>query len=154
MKNEIESTRKTKLKHKHTTIKAISQFHNHAQCVQAVCLAGNTSCKVDIFLKYDRNISIVIHFKQYVHSFIQSAMLRGCVARQTNCLYVLRMTVKLAYSLKMPHAPQTWTHDDKSHSSKMPETLLKSGHTTIKGISRQMPDAPETWTHNEKMNSA
>ena len=57
---------------------------------------GNTSCKVEIFLKYDRNRSIIIHFKQYVHSFIQSAMFTGRLARQTNRLYVLRMTVKLA----------------------------------------------------------
>ena len=49
------------------------------------------------FLKYDRNISIIIHFKQYLHSFIQSAVFTGRVARQTNRLHVLRMTVKLAY---------------------------------------------------------
>ena len=79
-------------------IAVINQFHNHAQCVQAVCLAGNTPCKAEIFLKYDRNISILIHFKQYVHSFIQSAMFTGRVARQTNRLYVLRMIVELAYS--------------------------------------------------------
>ena len=60
-----------------------SQFHNHAQYVQA-------------FIN-DRNISTIIHFKQYVHSFIQSAMFRGCMARQTNRLYVLRMIVKLVY---------------------------------------------------------
>ena len=76
----------------------ISQFHNHAQYVPAVCLVGNMSCKVEIFLKYDRNISIVANFKQYTHSFIQSAMFTGRVDRQTNPLYVLRMTVKLAYS--------------------------------------------------------
>ena len=28
---------------------AISQFHNHAQYVQAACLAGSTSYKVEIF---------------------------------------------------------------------------------------------------------
>ena len=78
-------------------IRPINQFHNHAQYVQAVCLAGNTSCKVDIFLKYDRNISVIIHFKQYVRSFIQSAVFTGRVAHQPNRLYVLRMIVKLAY---------------------------------------------------------
>ena len=79
-------------------IHLISQFHNHAQYVQAVYFAGNTSCKVEIILKYDRNISVIIHFKQYVHSFIQSTMFTGRLARQTNRLYVLRMIVKLAYS--------------------------------------------------------
>ena len=48
-------------------------------------------------LKCNKNISILTHFQQYLHSFIQSAMFTGCVARQTNRLYVLRMTVKLAY---------------------------------------------------------
>ena len=67
-------------------IRPISQSYNHAQYVQAVCLAGNTSCKVEMFLEYDRNISIIIHFKQRVHSFIQSAVFTGGVARQTNCL--------------------------------------------------------------------
>ena len=76
----------------------ISQFHNHAQYVPAVCLAGNTSCKVEIFLKYDRNISIIIYFKQYTHSFIQSAMFTRRMVRQTNRFYVLRMIVKLAHS--------------------------------------------------------
>ena len=75
----------------------ISQFHDHAQYVQAVCMASNTSCKVEIFLKYDRNISNIIHFKQYVHSFIQSAVFTKRMARQTNRLYVVRMIVKLAY---------------------------------------------------------
>ena len=50
------------------------------------------------FLKYNRNVSILIHFKQYLPSFIQSAVFTGRVARQTNRLYVLRMIVKLAYS--------------------------------------------------------
>ena len=50
------------------------------------------------FLKYNRNVSIKIHFKQYLHSFIQSVMFTGRVARQTNRFYVLRMIVKLAYS--------------------------------------------------------
>ena len=44
-------------------------------------------------LKCNKNISILTHFQQYLHSFIQSAMFTGRVAR----LYVLRMTVKLAY---------------------------------------------------------
>ena len=35
----------------------ISQFDNHAQFVKAVCLAGYASCKVEIFLKYNRNVS-------------------------------------------------------------------------------------------------
>ena len=49
------------------------------------------------FLKCNKNISILTHFQQYLHSFIQSAMFTGRVARQTNRLYVLRMIVKLAY---------------------------------------------------------
>ena len=48
-------------------------------------------------LKCNKNISILTHFQQYLHSFIQSAMFTGRVARQTNRLYVLRMTAKLAY---------------------------------------------------------
>ena len=44
-------------------------------------------------LKCNKNISILTH----LHSFIQSAMFTGRVARQTNRLYVLRMIVKLAY---------------------------------------------------------
>ena len=43
------------------------------------------------------NIPITNHFKQYVRAFMQSAMFTGRVARQTNRLYVLRMTVKLAH---------------------------------------------------------
>ena len=50
------------------------------------------------FLKYNINISIIIHFKQYLPSIIQSAMFTGRAARQTNRLYVLRMIVKLAYT--------------------------------------------------------
>ena len=47
--------------------------------------------------EYNINISIIIHFKQYLPSSIQPAMFTGCVARQTNHLYVLCMIVKLAY---------------------------------------------------------
>ena len=50
----------------------------------------------DIFLKYNRNRSIIKHLKQYLHSFIQSAILKGHMTRQINRLYVLRM--KLAYT--------------------------------------------------------
>ena len=50
-------------------------------------------------LKCNKNISILTHFQQYLHSFIQSAMLTGRGARQTHRLYVLRMIVKLAYSM-------------------------------------------------------
>ena len=49
------------------------------------------------FLKYNINISIIIHFKQYLPSIIQSVEFTGRVARQNNGLYVLRMIVKLAY---------------------------------------------------------
>ena len=45
------------------------------------------------FLKYNRNISIKLHFKKYLPSFIQSAMFTGRVAR----FYILRVIVKLAY---------------------------------------------------------
>ena len=85
-------------------INLISQFHNHAQYVQAVCFAGNTSCKVEIILKYDKNISVIIYFKQYVHSFIQSTVFTGRLARQINRSYVLRMIVKLAYSKSLEQA--------------------------------------------------
>ena len=40
----------------------------------------------------------ILYFKKYFHSFIQSAVFTGRVARQNNGLYVLRMIVKLAYS--------------------------------------------------------
>ena len=49
------------------------------------------------FLKYNINISIIIRFKQYLPSSIQSVEFTGRVARQNNGLYVLRMIVKLAY---------------------------------------------------------
>ena len=49
------------------------------------------------FLKYNINISIIIRFKQYLPSILQSAVFTGRVARQSNGLYVLRMIVKLAY---------------------------------------------------------
>ena len=51
------------------------------------------------FLKYNINISIIIRFKQYLPSSIQSVEFTRRVARQNNGLYVLRMTVKLAYFL-------------------------------------------------------
>ena len=38
-----------------------------------------------------------LYFIKYLHSFIQSAVFTGRVARQNNGLYVLRMIVKLAY---------------------------------------------------------
>ena len=53
-------------------------------------------------LKYNMNISIIIHFKQYLPSSIQSAVFIGRVARQTNRLYVQRMIVKLAYKNNIP----------------------------------------------------
>ena len=90
---------------------SISQFHNHAQYVEAVCLADSTSCKVEIFFKYDRNIPIIIHFKQYVCSSIQSAVFTGCVARQTNRLYVLRMIVKLAYNTNVSSLNMALSHN-------------------------------------------
>ena len=49
------------------------------------------------FIKYNINISIIIRFKQYLPSIIQSIKFTGRVARQNNGLYVLRMIVKLAY---------------------------------------------------------
>ena len=54
----------------------------------------------DIFKKYNINISIIIHFKQYLPSSIQSAVFTGRAARQKNCLYVLYMVVKLAYLVR------------------------------------------------------
>ena len=51
------------------------------------------------FLKYNINISIIIRFKQYLRSIIQSIEFTRRVARQNNGLYVLRMIVKLAYSV-------------------------------------------------------
>ena len=39
----------------------------------------------------------ILYFTKYLHSFIQSAMFTGRVARQNNGLYVLSMIVKLAY---------------------------------------------------------
>ena len=36
---------------------------------------------------------------KYFHTFIQSAVFTGRVARQNNGLYVLRMIVKLAYTV-------------------------------------------------------
>ena len=53
------------------------------------------------FLKYNINISTIIHFKQYLPSSIRSAVFTGRVARQANRLYILRMIVKLAYSAKV-----------------------------------------------------
>ena len=48
------------------------------------------------FIKYNKNMSIIIRFKQYLLSIIQSVEFTGRVARQNNGLYVLRMIVKLA----------------------------------------------------------
>ena len=45
---------------------------------------------VDIFILY---------FKKYLHSFVQSAVFTGRVARQTNRWYVLCMNAKLAYKV-------------------------------------------------------
>ena len=41
----------------------------------------------------------ILYFKKYFHSFIQSAVFSGRVARQNNGLYALRMIVKPAYRL-------------------------------------------------------
>ena len=49
------------------------------------------------FLKYNRNVSIISTHLQYLPSFMQSAMFTGHLARQTICLYVLHMIMKLAY---------------------------------------------------------
>ena len=48
------------------------------------------------FIKYNVNISIIIGFKQYLPSILQSVEFTGRVPRQNNGLYVLRMIVKLA----------------------------------------------------------
>ena len=40
---------------------------------------------------------LILYLKKYLHSFVQAAVFTGRVARQINHLYVLRMTVKLAY---------------------------------------------------------
>ena len=86
----------------------ISQFHNHAQNVQAVVLAGHTSINTadcmnegKYFLKYNINISIIIRFKQYLPSIIQPVEFTGRVARQNNGLYILCMIVKLAYCVSL-----------------------------------------------------
>ena len=49
--------------------------------------------------------------KKYLHSFIQFAVFTGCVARQTNRLYVLRMIVKLSGEAReaayiLPQSPE------------------------------------------------
>ena len=44
----------------------------------------NTADCMNEWLKYNRNMSILIHFKQYLSSFIQSAMFVG---KQTACTY-------------------------------------------------------------------
>ena len=54
------------------------------------------------FLKYNINISIIIRFKQFLPSIIQSVEFTGRVTRQNNGLYVLRMIVKLAYRTMCP----------------------------------------------------
>ena len=59
------------------------------------------------FLKYNINISIIIRFKQYLLSIIQSVEFTGRVARQNNRLYVLRMIVKLAYRWLRCSGPAT-----------------------------------------------
>ena len=56
-------------------------------------IVGRYCLKRIIFDKF------IIYFKKYFHSFIQSAVFTGRVARQNNGLYVLRMTVKLAYCI-------------------------------------------------------
>ena len=49
--------------------------------------------------------------KKYLHSFIQFAVFTGCVARETNRLYVLRMIVKLSGEAReaayiLPQSPE------------------------------------------------
>ena len=68
-----------------------SQFHNHAQYVQTVCLAGHTSCKHGVLCDEGRYclkciiIDIfILYLKKYLHSFVQSAVFTGRVARQIN----------------------------------------------------------------------
>ena len=55
------------------------------------------------FLKYNINVSVIIRFKQYLPSIIQSVEFTGCVARQNNGLYVLHKIVKLAYNTARVH---------------------------------------------------
>ena len=96
----------------------ISQFHNHAQNVQAVVLAGHTrpvnstDCMIEgkYYLKRIIIDIFILYFKKYFHSFIQSAVFTGRVALQNNDLYVLRM--KLAnyndYRLVFTVLASTW----------------------------------------------
>ena len=63
------------------------------------------------FLKYNINISIIIRFKQYLRSIIQSIEFTRRVARQNNGLYVLRMIVKLAYSVFLRLVGENPTED-------------------------------------------
>ena len=59
----------------------------------------------DIFKNITEIISIILHFKQYLHSFVQSARFTGRVTHQTNHLYVLHMIMKLAY-IDMAKGPE------------------------------------------------
>ena len=89
------------------------------------------------FLKYNINISIIIRFKQYLPSVIQSIEFTGRVARQNNGLYVLRMIVKLAYT--------TAQHDTIDTSTARHETTRHStARHTITQLSSQYGTAPQT----------
>ena len=60
------------------------------------------------FIKFNINISIIIGFKQYLPSIIQSVEFTGRVARQNNGLCILCMIVKLAYRLIFIGLAPTW----------------------------------------------
>ena len=66
---------------------------------RATCPVNTADCMNEwkYVFKYNINISIIIGFKQYLPSIIQSVEFTGRVTRQNNGLYVLRMIVKLAY---------------------------------------------------------
>ena len=95
------------------------------------------------FLNYNINISIIEHFKQYLPSVIQSAMFTGRVARQINRLFVLRMTVKLAYTLTSYLFDVVYTVSSVQYSLGDPEVACVTGgpleffkgvdHLNIKG---------------------
>ena len=72
---------------------------NRAPALQATRPVDMADCMYEgrYCLKYIIIDIFLLYFKTYLPSFIQSTLFTGRVARQTNRLYVLRMTVQLAY---------------------------------------------------------
>ena len=106
-------------------------------------MSGDIFC----FLKYNKNITITIHFKQYFHSFIQSAMFTGRVARQINRLYVVRMTVKLALVVyvRRPRFVRSLVMNNCADSDSYPVAFRRRKRGDAEDFGKEMRGAQRVW---------